>query len=110
MTTKKSIKSSICRLKSQASLTIPPMKFLAVRGCGDPNKEGGDYKNAIGLLYSIAFTIKISKTGSHKLEGYFDYVVPPLLKVSGGKMASMELTIPVKRILNGYPLYGFLNS
>lgn len=57
---------------------IPEMKFIAVRGKGDPNEEGGEYKAAIGLLYGIAFTIKMSKMGSHKIDGYFDYVVPPL--------------------------------
>lgn len=57
---------------------VPAMNFLAVRGIGDPNEEEGDYKAAIGLLYSIAYTIKMSKMGRHKIEGYFDYVVPPL--------------------------------
>lgn len=57
---------------------VPKMNYLAVRGSGDPNIEGGEYKEAIGLLYGIAFTIKMSKKGSHKIEGYFDYVVPPL--------------------------------
>ncbi len=57
---------------------IPEMKFVAVRGQGDPNEEAGEYKAAIGLLYGIAFTIKMSKKGSHKIDGYFDYVVPPL--------------------------------
>lgn len=57
---------------------VPAMNFLAVRGKGDPNVEGGAYKTAIGLLYSIAFTIKMSKMGDHRIEGYFDYVVPPL--------------------------------
>lgn len=57
---------------------VPEMNFIAVRGEGDPNEEGGMYKEAIGLLYAIAFTIKMSKKGSHKIEGYFDYVVPPL--------------------------------
>lgn len=57
---------------------VPAMNFLAVRGMGDPNEEEGDYKAAIGLLYSIAYTIKMSKMGKHKIEGYFDYVVPPL--------------------------------
>ena len=61
-----------------AIVTIPPMKFIAVRGQGDPNAEDGEYKAAIGLLYGIAFTIKMSKKGSHQIEGYFDYVVPPL--------------------------------
>lgn len=57
---------------------VPAMNFLAVRGMGDPNEEEGDYKSAIGLLYSIAYTIKMSKMGKHRIEGYFDYVVPPL--------------------------------
>ena len=57
---------------------IPAMNFLAVRGKGDPNEEGGAYKEAIGLLYGIAFTIKMSYKGDHRIEGYFDYVVPPL--------------------------------
>lgn len=57
---------------------VPEINFIAVRGKGDPNEEGGAYKAAIGLLYGIAFTIKMSKKGSHKIDGYFDYVVPPL--------------------------------
>ena len=59
-------------------ITIPRMNYLAVRGSGDPNVEGGAYKESIGLLYGIAFTIKMSKKGTHQIEGYFDYVVPPL--------------------------------
>lgn len=59
-------------------VNVPPMNFLAVRGTGDPNEEGGAYKAAMGLLYGIAFTIKMSKLGDHRIEGYFDYVVPPL--------------------------------
>lgn len=59
-------------------ITVPRMNFVAVRGRGDPNEEGGAYKQAIGLLYGIAFTIKMSKKGDRQIEGYFDYVVPPL--------------------------------
>lgn len=59
-------------------VTVPKMNYIAVRGSGDPNAEDGDYKAAIGLLYAIAFTIKMSKKGDHKIAGYFDYVVPPL--------------------------------
>ena len=59
-------------------VTVPPMNYLAVRGEGDPNQEGGAYQQAIGLLYGIAYTIKMSKKGDHRIEGYFDYVVPPL--------------------------------
>lgn len=57
---------------------VPPMNYIAVRGKGDPNAEDGEYKESIGLLYAIAFTIKMSKKGSHQIDGYFDYVVPPL--------------------------------
>lgn len=59
-------------------VTVPKMNFIAVRGSGDPNEEDGEYKKAIGLLYGIAFTIKMSKKGDHRIDGYFDYVVPPL--------------------------------
>ena len=59
-------------------VTIPGMNYIAVRGHGDPNAEDGEYKQSIGLLYGIAFTIKMSKKGDHCIEGYFDYVVPPL--------------------------------
>lgn len=59
-------------------VTLPKMNYIAVRGSGDPNTEDGEYKTAIGLLYAVAFTIKMSKKGAHKIEGYFDYVVPPL--------------------------------
>ena len=59
-------------------VTVPPMNYIAVRGKGDPNAEGGEYQQALGLLYGVAFTVKMSKLGSRKIEGYFDYVVPPL--------------------------------
>ena len=61
-----------------AIIEIPKMNYLAVRGKGDPNIENGEYKESIGLLYAIAFTIKMSYKGSYKIQGYFDYVVPPL--------------------------------
>ncbi len=59
-------------------VTVPRMNYLAVRGTGDPNEEGGAYKTSIGLLYGVAYTIKMSKLGDHRIEGYFDFVVPPL--------------------------------
>lgn len=61
-----------------ALVDVPEMNFIAVRGKGDPNLPGGEYQNAMSLLYGVAFTIKMSKLGEHKIEGYFDYVVPPL--------------------------------
>ena len=59
-------------------VALPEMNYIAVRGTGDPNEEDGAYKHAIALLYGIAFTIKMSKMGDHRIAGYFDYVVPPL--------------------------------
>lgn len=57
---------------------VPPMNFIAVRGKGNPNEEDGEYKQAVGLLYAIAYTIKMSYKGDRKIDGYFEYVVPPL--------------------------------
>ena len=59
-------------------VTLPPLNYLAVRGRGDPNVEGGEYQNSIPLLYGVAYTIKMSHKGNRKIEGFFDYVVPPL--------------------------------
>lgn len=59
-------------------IEIPQMNYIAVRGKGNPNDEAGEYKQSIGLLYAIAFTIKMSYKGTHKIDGYFEYVVPPL--------------------------------
>ena len=59
-------------------ITVPKMNYIAVRGKGNPNDENCEYKKSIGFLYAIAFTIKMSYKGSHKIDGYFEYVVPPL--------------------------------
>ena len=57
---------------------VPPMRFLAVEGTGDPNEEGGAYKHALELLYSVAYTLKMSYKTDYAIEGFFQYVVPPL--------------------------------
>lgn len=75
---KKEYKEFYMPKKKPELVEVPEMKFIAVRGKGNPNQEDGAYKKAIGLLYGIAFTIKMSKMGVHKIDGYFDYVVPPL--------------------------------
>lgn len=59
-------------------VTVPEMNYIAVQGRGDPNQEGGAYKTAVGLLFGLAYTIKMSKKGDHAIPGYFDFVVPPL--------------------------------
>lgn len=75
---KKEYKEYYMPPKKPTIVTVPEMNYIAVRGKGNPNTEGGEYKESIGLLYGVAFTIKMSKKGSHQIEGYFDYVVPPL--------------------------------
>ncbi|MDO5575473.1 MAG: GyrI-like domain-containing protein [Fibrobacter sp.] len=57
---------------------VPKANYIAVRGKGNPNEENGAYQQAIGILYSIAYTLKMSYKGDYKIEGFFEYVVPPL--------------------------------
>lgn len=75
---KKEYKEFYMPKKKPGIVEIPTMNYIAVRGQGNPNDEDGEYKKSIGLLYAIAFTIKMSYKGTHKIDGYFEYVVPPL--------------------------------
>lgn len=75
---KKEYKEFYMPPKKPVIVTVPPMNYIAVRGEGDPNTADGEYKRSIELLYGVAFTIKMSKKSSHHIDGYFDYVVPPL--------------------------------
>ena len=75
---KKEYKEFYLPPKKPQIITVPAMNFVAVHGKGDPNDPAGEYKAALELLYGIAFTIKMSYKGSHKIDGYFEYVVPPL--------------------------------
>lgn len=75
---KKEYKEFYMPKKKPSIVEIPKMNYIAVRGKGNPNDENGEYKKSIGLLYAIAFTIKMSYKGTHKIDGYFEYVVPPL--------------------------------
>lgn len=59
-------------------VNVPKANYIAVRGKGNPNEEGGEYQRAVGVLYSIAYTLKMSYKTDHKIEGFFEYVVPPL--------------------------------
>ena len=103
-------------------VTVPKMNYIAVRGSGNPNDADGEYKQAIGLLYGIAFTIKMSKKEDHQIDGYFDYVVPPLEGFwwqgggirgtpcceptePAGETAYPELIMLVRKILSGFLLF-----
>ncbi|MBE6893670.1 MAG: transcriptional regulator [Ruminococcaceae bacterium] len=59
-------------------IEVPKMNYIAVRGKGNPNAEGGDYQKAMEILYSLAYTIKMSYKTDYKIKGFFEYVVPPL--------------------------------
>lgn len=59
-------------------VTVPPMNYIAVTGKGDPNEEDGAYSQAISVLYAVAYTLKMSYKTDYKIEGFFEYVVPPL--------------------------------
>ena len=65
--------------KNEPSIVdISEMNYIAIRGKGNPNEENGDYQNTLGLLYGVAYTIKMSHKSDHKIDGFFEYVVPPL--------------------------------
>lgn len=57
---------------------VPPANYISVKGVGDPNEEGGAYQQAIGVLYAVAYTLKMSYKTDYRIEGFFEYVVPPL--------------------------------
>lgn len=59
-------------------IDVPSFKAVAVKGKGNPNDKDGEYQKAIGILYAIAYTIKMSRKTDHQMDGYFDFVVPPL--------------------------------
>lgn len=75
---KKEFKEFYLPPKKPQIVYVPKMQFVAVRGKGNPNEEDGKYKNALAVQYAISYTIKMSKMGDHRIDGYFDYVVPPL--------------------------------
>ena len=75
---KKEYKEFYMPKNTPSIIRIPKMNYIAVRGEGNPNDENSEYKDSIGLLYAIAFTIKMSYKGAYKIKGYFEYVVPPL--------------------------------
>ena len=75
---KKEYKEFYMPPKKPSIVDVPTMNYIAVRGKGNPNDENGEYKKSIELLYGVAYTIKMSYKGDYKIDGYFEYVVPPL--------------------------------
>ncbi|RHO29690.1 GyrI-like domain-containing protein [Roseburia sp. AM16-25] len=75
---KKEFKEFYMPKNKPAIVTVPKANYIAVRGKGNPNEEGGAYQQAIGVLYAVAYTLKMSYKTDYKIEGFFEYVVPPL--------------------------------
>lgn len=75
---KKEFKELYMPKNHPAFVSVPPANYAAVRGQGDPNEEGGAYQQAIGILYAVAYTLKMSYKTDHAIEGFYEYVVPPL--------------------------------
>lgn len=75
---KKEYKEFYMPKNKPAIVTVPPANYIAVQGKGDPNEAGGAYQRALGVLYAMAYTLKMSYKGTHKIDGFFEYVVPPL--------------------------------
>ena len=75
---KKEYKEFYLPPKKPGIVQVPAMRFVAVRGQGDPNDEDGAYQAAMSVLYGIAYTIKMSPKASHAIDGFFEFVVPPL--------------------------------
>ncbi|WP_294479204.1 GyrI-like domain-containing protein [uncultured Ruminococcus sp.] len=75
---KKEYKEYYMPPKKPVIVDITEMSYIAVRGKGDPNEEDGEYKQAVGVLYAVAYTLKMSYKTEHRIEGFYEYVVPPL--------------------------------
>ncbi|MDY3250009.1 MAG: GyrI-like domain-containing protein [Candidatus Choladocola sp.] len=75
---KKEYKEFYMPKKKPEIVNIPKANYIAVRGKGNPNEEGGAYQQAVGVLYAVAYTLKMSYKTNYKIEGYYEYVVPPL--------------------------------
>ena len=75
---KKEYKALYLPKEMPSIVEVPSMQYAAVRGHGDPNEPDGEYGRAVAVLYGISYTIKMSYKGNRKVDGFFEYVVPPL--------------------------------
>ena len=75
---KKEYKELYMPKNKPAVVNVPRANYIAVRGKGDPNEENGSYQQAISVLYAVAYTLKMSYKTDYRIEGFFEYVVPPL--------------------------------
>ncbi len=75
---KKEMKELYAPKPQPAILTVPPACFVTLRGHGDPNEENGAYQQAVSVLYALSYTLKMSYKAGRRIDGFFQYVVPPL--------------------------------
>jgi len=75
---KKEYKELYAPKNKPAIIEVPSANYIAVRGKGDPNEEGGAYQQAIAVLYAVAYTLKMSCKTDYRIDGFYEYVVPPL--------------------------------
>lgn len=75
---KKELKSLYVPGRCPGVIDVPRMRFAAVDGSGDPNEPDGEYKSALGKLYSVLYTIRMSPKSGLEFPGYETFVVPPL--------------------------------
>lgn len=75
---KKEYKALYLPKNTPSIVDVPEMNYIAVRGKGDPNEPGGTYQQALNVLYAVAYTLKMSCKGGHRIDGFYEYVVPPL--------------------------------
>ena len=75
---KKEFKEFYMPSKKPVIVDVPEMNYVAVNGKGDPNEEEGEYKQAVSVLYAVSYTLKMSYKTDHRIEGFYEYVVPPL--------------------------------
>lgn len=85
-------------------ITVPPVNYIAVRGKGNPNEEGGAYQQALGILYAVAYTLKMSYKTDYKMEGFLNMLFRPL-KDFGGRIMWMGQTIRISLPFVGFPLF-----
>lgn len=88
-------------------VNVPKANFIAVRGQGDPNEEGGEYQRAMGVLYSVAYTLKMSYMTDYRIEGFLSMWCRPW-RGSGGRRASRALTMVTRRLSSGFPSFACL--
>ena len=87
MILRKSIKNFICQRKKPEIVNVPKANYIAVRGKGNPNEEGGAYQQAISVLYAVAYTLKMSYKTDYKIEGFLNMLFHHW-KAFGGRMMS----------------------